>query len=69
MEYGVYGDLIMLYPKPYSIYLRGTIGCRAILSSVKCLGPLRICGFVGPVNDKGNADKQDPYFLETPPKP
>ena len=24
MEYGVYGDLI-IYPKPYSIYLRGTI--------------------------------------------
>ena len=22
---GVYGDLIMIYPKPYSIYLRGTI--------------------------------------------
>ena len=25
MEYGVYGDLIVIYPKPYSIYLRGTI--------------------------------------------
>ena len=25
MEYGVYGDLINTYPKPYSIYLRGTI--------------------------------------------
>ena len=25
IEYGVYGDLIMMYPKPYSIYLRGTI--------------------------------------------
>ena len=24
----VYGDLIIIYPKPYSIYLRGTIGCR-----------------------------------------
>ena len=23
MEYGVYGDLIMIYTKPYSIYLRG----------------------------------------------
>ena len=22
---GVYGDLIIIYPKPYSIYLRGTI--------------------------------------------
>ena len=28
IEYGVYGDLIILYPKPYSIYLRGTIGFR-----------------------------------------
>ena len=26
IEYGVYGDLIIIYPKPYSIYLRGTIG-------------------------------------------
>ena len=24
-ERGVYGDLIIIYPKPYSIYLRGTI--------------------------------------------
>ena len=24
---GVYGDLILTYPKPYSIYLRGTIYC------------------------------------------
>ena len=23
---GVYGDLIIIYPEPYSIYLRGTIG-------------------------------------------
>ena len=30
IEYGVYGDLIIIYPKPYSIYLRGTI----ILESV-----------------------------------
>ena len=28
IEYGVYGDLIIIYPKPYSIYLRGTIGVR-----------------------------------------
>ena len=28
MKYGVYGDLIMRYPKPYSVYLRGTIGVR-----------------------------------------
>ena len=25
-EYGVYGDPIITYPKPYSIYLGGTIG-------------------------------------------
>ena len=25
IEYGVYGDPIITYPKPYSIYLRGTI--------------------------------------------
>ena len=25
MEYGVYGNLIIIYPKPSSIYLRGTI--------------------------------------------
>ena len=25
IAYGVYGDLIRIYPKPYSIYLRGTI--------------------------------------------
>ena len=30
MEYGVYGVLIMKYPKPYSIYLRGTIGFRVL---------------------------------------
>ena len=24
IEYGVYGDLIMICPKPYSIYLGGT---------------------------------------------
>ena len=23
--YGVYADLIIIYPKPYSIYLRGTV--------------------------------------------
>ena len=35
IEYGVSGDGIIIYPRPYSIYLRGTIPhrCRA-----KCLG-------------------------------
>ena len=26
IEYGVYGDLSIIYQKPYSIYLRGAIG-------------------------------------------
>ena len=26
IEYGAYGDLIVIYPNPYSIYFRGTIG-------------------------------------------
>ena len=25
MEYGVYGDVTITYPKPYSIYFRGTM--------------------------------------------
>ena len=25
IEYGVYGDVIIIHPKPFSIYLRGTI--------------------------------------------
>ena len=25
IEYGVDGDLVIIYPKPYSIYLKGTI--------------------------------------------
>ena len=25
IEYGVYGDLIRIYPKPYSIYLKGPL--------------------------------------------
>ena len=32
IEYGVYGDLIMTCPKPYSIYLRGTIRFRVCVS-------------------------------------
>ena len=28
IDYGVYGDLITIYPKPYSIYFRGTISYR-----------------------------------------
>ena len=29
MEYGVYGDFIMIYPKPFSIYLSGAINLVA----------------------------------------
>ena len=29
-EYGVYGDFLMIYPKPYSIYLRHTIHPRTL---------------------------------------
>ena len=28
LEYGVFGDLVIIYPKPYPIYVRGTIGFR-----------------------------------------
>ena len=28
IEYGVYGDLLITYPKPYSIYFRGTISSQ-----------------------------------------
>ena len=31
IEYGLYADLIVIYPKPCSIYLRGTIGAWDIL--------------------------------------
>ena len=33
MKYAVYGDLIRIYPKPYSIYLRGTIGFEGLGST------------------------------------
>ena len=29
IEFGVYGELIIRYPKPYSIYLRGAYRCTA----------------------------------------
>ena len=29
IEHGVYGDLIIIYPKPYSIYLRETISFQS----------------------------------------
>ena len=28
IEYGVYGDVTVRYPKPFSMYLRGTIGFK-----------------------------------------
>ena len=48
MEYAVYGDLFIIYPKPYSIYLRGTIGLglRGLEVMVEGLGAYRL-GFRG----------------------
>ena len=34
IEYGVYGDLSIKYPKLYAIYLRGTIECRMVGAKV-----------------------------------
>ena len=34
IEYGVYGDLIIIYPTPYSIYLRGTILITPLVISI-----------------------------------
>ena len=31
---GVYGDLNIIYPKPYSVYLRGTIGSIGFMAVV-----------------------------------
>ena len=42
MEYTVYGDLIMIYPKTYSTYLRGTIG---LYSGVHRGWGLKVLGF------------------------
>ena len=42
IEYGVYGDLI-IYPKPYSIYLGGTVSkLQDVRSSIKPVKKLRI---------------------------
>ena len=37
IEYGVYGDLLKMYPKPYSIYLRGTIASAGHLEGVRSI--------------------------------
>ena len=37
MGYMIYEDLIVIYPKPYSIYLRGTIISGQTSSRVWCL--------------------------------
>ena len=40
IEYGVYGDLIIKYPKPYSIYLRGTVSQPALIENyLRFIGP------------------------------
>ena len=43
MESGVYGDLIIIYLKPYSIYLRATISPKALLAKVAGLA-IVFCG-------------------------
>ena len=40
MEYGVYRDLIIMYPKPYFIYLRGTILAHQAVSLLLVSLPL-----------------------------
>ena len=42
MEYGVYGDLIIIYPKPYSIYLRGTIRFRLYRPTERIQAPQKV---------------------------
>ena len=51
IEYGAYGDLIIIYPKPCSIYLRGTlrVGCWTMLSSI-CSTDFLDTGERGPKN-------------------
>ena len=41
-------DLNIIYPKPYSIYLRGTTDCRAQGLGCRVQG-LGVSGFTGPV--------------------
>ena len=43
---GYIWDLIIIYPKPYSIYLRGTInwGCMAFHASFGDIHDFRKCG-------------------------
>ena len=33
IEYGVYGDLVIIYPKPYSVYLQGILLARTTFDS------------------------------------
>ena len=47
IEYGVYGDLVIIYTKPYSIYLRGTKGPPGLQQSargavMRLTGPIAI---------------------------
>ena len=46
IEYGVYGDLIILYPKPYSIHVSGTIrSCRNFSFDSRGAGAFGFRGF------------------------
>ena len=48
MEYGICGGLIIIYPKPYSMYLRGTIGLKiAGVRFIRLLSCLGVASHVG----------------------
>ena len=45
IEYGVHGNRIRIFPKPYSIYLRGTIGCGGACRLSDCPGFLKAAAY------------------------
>ena len=45
VEYGVYGDLIRIYPNPWSIYLRGTVGLQELQAEHSKVKGFRGLGF------------------------
>ena len=64
IECGVYGDLVIIYPKPYSIYLRGTIApcaeqsARAIPSPQEIFPELPcLVGYEGHMSSSQNSLK------------
>ena len=51
LNYGLYGDLIRIYPTPYSIYVQGTTGCRAVLAHFFVNSGPDPCGYPGGPQD------------------